>query len=343
MKRFFTCLAAIIVPAASNAGQPQWLELEGTPGRPGNGKHIVLVSGDEEYRSEESCPMLAKILSGHHGFKTTVLFAIHPDGGYIDNNYQKNIPGMEAIRSADLVIIGTRFRNLPDEQFQPLADHLNAGKPIAGFRTATHGFKTPRSTGGINWNRFGPDILGEGWVSHHGHHKHQGARSATGPGGQGHPILRGVETIFAESDVYGINAVTEMNATILLDAMVTATLLPDSAVIAEREPQPAAWLRTYATPQGGRGTAFCTTFGASCDFDDPNLRRLLINASFFLTGLEVPEEADVDYVDPFSPSAFNFNGKPDYYRNLDLKPADYAPGNSPQTGPALETLVQTKK
>lgn len=340
MKRSPLILLALILPSIAIAKDAPWLEFEGTRDRPGNGKHVVLISGDEEYRSEETCPMLAKILSKHHGFKTTVLFAIHPEGGYIDSNYQKNIPGMEAIGSADLVIIGTRFRNLPDEQFQPLADHLNAGKPVVGFRTATHAFKTKQSTGGINWNRFGPEILGEGWVSHHGHHKHQGARSALGPGGGKHPVLRGVGTIFAESDVYGINAVTEKNATILLDAAVTETLHSDSAVIEKLGTQPAAWLRTYTTPQGGKGTAFATTFGASCDFDDPNLRRLLINASFFLTGLEVPEEAGVAYVDPFSPSAFNFNGKPEHYRNLNLKPADYDYGKSPQTGPPLETLIQ---
>ena len=340
MKQFISLLIALIISATSNAEETQWLEFDGTPERPGNGKHVVLISGDEEYRSEESCPMLAKILSKHHGFKTTVLFAIDPQGGYINSNYQKNIPGMESIRSADLVIIGTRFRNLSDEQFQPLADHLNAGKPVAGFRTATHGFKTRQTTGGINWTRFGPEILGEGWVSHHGRHKHQGARSVVGAGGKGHPLLRGVGSIFAESDVYGINAVTAENATILLDAAVTASLQSESAVIEDLSLQPAAWLRTYTTPQGGKGTAFCTTFGSSCDFDDDNLRRLLINAAFFLTGLEVPEKAEVAYIDPFSPSAFNFNSAKDYYQNLNLKPADYGYGKSPLTGPPLETLVK---
>lgn len=29
---------------------------------PGGGRHVVLLAGDEEYRSEEALPMLAKIL-----------------------------------------------------------------------------------------------------------------------------------------------------------------------------------------------------------------------------------------------------------------------------------------
>src|SRR5690625_5906141 len=44
-----------------------------------NGLHVVLISGDEEYRSEEALPMLAKILTTHHGFKTTVLFSTDPE------------------------------------------------------------------------------------------------------------------------------------------------------------------------------------------------------------------------------------------------------------------------
>ena len=73
-----------------------WLEFKGTDG-PGAGKHIVLVSGDEEYRSEEALPMMAKILSTHHGFDCTVLFAIDPETGEIDPEHQTNIPGLDAL------------------------------------------------------------------------------------------------------------------------------------------------------------------------------------------------------------------------------------------------------
>src|SRR2546423_3964388 len=92
-----------------------WVVSEGTEG-PGKGKHIVLVSGDEEYRSEEALPQLAKILAKHHGFKCTVLFAINPDDGTIDPKNTHNIPGLEALDHADLMVIFTRFRDLPDEQ-----------------------------------------------------------------------------------------------------------------------------------------------------------------------------------------------------------------------------------
>ena len=85
--------------------QAESLHFDGSEGKPGNGKHIVLMAGDEEYRSEEACPMLAKILSKHHGFETTVLFSQDEEGN-IDPNSQNNIPGTEAIKDADLLITG---------------------------------------------------------------------------------------------------------------------------------------------------------------------------------------------------------------------------------------------
>ena len=56
---------------------PQWLTYPGGDG-PGKGKHIVLIAAEQEYRSEQSMPMLAKILSKHHGFDCTVLFVFKP-------------------------------------------------------------------------------------------------------------------------------------------------------------------------------------------------------------------------------------------------------------------------
>src|SRR5271156_1250240 len=106
--------------------QDPWIVFEGADG-PGKGKHIVLISGDEEYRSEEALPQLAKILAAHHGFKCTVLFAIDPKNGTIDPDKPDNIPGLEALKTADLMVIFTRFRNLPDAQMKHVVDYLETG------------------------------------------------------------------------------------------------------------------------------------------------------------------------------------------------------------------------
>jgi mono/diheme cytochrome c family protein/glucose/arabinose dehydrogenase len=333
-RTFFVPLAALMFGCAS-AHAAEWLTLPAKAGT-SNGKKVVLVSGDEEYRSEESCPMLAKILSQKFGFDCVVLFAINPDGGHIDSNLQTNIPGTAALDSADLMIIGTRFRQLPDDQIARFAAFLNAGKPVIGFRTATHAFTGSARTGDFKWDDFGLKILGEKWVSHHGNHKVEGTRSVVEAANAKHAILQGVGEIFATTDVYGVANLDSKAATILLRGAVTQSLAPtsDTIVGARNNPMmPLAWLREYTAPNGtARGKAFCTTLGASVDFADEDLRRMVVNTTLHLTGLKVPDKAEVSFVDPFKPTMYGFIEDKQFYRKRNLKPDDYALGKSPATG-----------
>lgn len=195
----------------------QWLTFEGKPEMP----TIVLVSGDEEYRSEEALPQLAKILSARHGFNCTVLFAQDPKRpGFINPNYVQNIPGLESLKAADLMVIFTRFRALPEEQMQHIDDYLKSGKPVIGIRTATHAFNFSKIDSTSKWKHysnyyngddewkdgFGRLVLGEKWISHHGSHKHQSTRGVAAPGMETHPILNGISPgeIWGSTDVYGV-------------------------------------------------------------------------------------------------------------------------------------------
>ena len=92
-----TLAVAILLASQALAADP-WVVYQGGDG-PANGKRVVLVSGDEEYRSEEFLPQLGKILAKHHGFTCTVLFAVNPADGSIDPNNQNNIPGLAALDS----------------------------------------------------------------------------------------------------------------------------------------------------------------------------------------------------------------------------------------------------
>ena len=150
------------------------------PGKsgPGKGKRIVLVSGDEEYRSEQALPQLARILAERHGFDCVVLFAVDPKDGAINPNYTANIPGLETLDTADLLILFTRFRDLPDGQMKHMVDYVDSGRPIVALRTATHAFdlKSSKTYQRYSWNSkdwdggFGRQILGETWIAHHGKH-----------------------------------------------------------------------------------------------------------------------------------------------------------------------------
>src|SRR5262249_19785995 len=150
-----TCNFAVAVWLLSGPLFAAGVVYQGASGA-GTGKHVVLISGDEEYRSEEALPQLGKILATQHGFKCTVLFAID-DGreipaaggkapklvrtaaGTINPNVS-NIPGLEVLETADLMVIFTRFRDLPDEQMRHIVHYLDAAKPVVGIRTATHAF-----------------------------------------------------------------------------------------------------------------------------------------------------------------------------------------------------------
>src|SRR5215475_6279718 len=136
--KIFAALAALVTCIPVAHGADPWIVYDGLDG-PGKGKHIVLVSGDHEYRSEETLPQLGKILAKHHGFKCTVLFTQDATDNTINPNID-HIPGLKNLADADLMIMFLRFRNLPDAQMKHLADYIESGKPIIGLRTSTHAF-----------------------------------------------------------------------------------------------------------------------------------------------------------------------------------------------------------
>lgn len=353
MKRIQAIVLALVAVgflAASSALAQPILKFSGESGL-GKDLNIVLIAGDEEYRSEESAPMLAKILSQRHGFNCTVLSSLDPSGKYIDPNNSSSMPRVDQLAKADLMIIGTRFRKLTDTEYKYIADFLNAGRPIIGFRTATHAFTGRGRTGDFAWSQFGLQILGERWISHHGRHKVQGTRGVIDQANAKHPVLNGVKDVFGPTDVYGVRHVNQDNATILLHGGVTETLDPKSKIIdgPKNNPMmPLAWLREYTAPNGQtKGKAFCTTMGSSTDFVNEDLRRLMVNAVYHLLGLKVPAQANVEFVDPFNPTAYGFIREKGYFKNRNMRPADFALGSTTSTGlpgkPKPKTLRTPKK
>jgi type 1 glutamine amidotransferase len=319
--------------AANVRADDPWVVYEGGDG-PGKGKHVVLVSGDEEYRSEESLPQLAKILSKHHGFKCTVLFAIDPKDGTINPNINDNIPGLEALKTADLMIIFTRFRNLPDEQMKHVAEYVESGRPIIGLRTATHAFQLKGGTyGKYTWNGkekgwedgFGRRILGETWISHHGNHGKQSTRGVIAPGEEKNPILRGIKDgdVWGPTDVYGVRLPLPGDSKPLILGQVLEGMKPDDKPVAGKQNDPlmpVAWARTYTSESGKTGRVFTTTMGASQDLESEGLRRLLVNAVYWSVGMEdkIPEKAKVDIVGEYKPRPFRFGGAAQGVKPSDL-------------------------
>jgi len=323
----------MVMGGLSAPGPDLWVSY---PGAGDDAPHVVLIAGDEEYRSEEALPQLGKILSVHHGVRCTVLFPVDPASGEIVPTCLDNIPGLEALETADLMVIATRFRDLPDEQMQHLDAYLKAGKPVLGMRTATHGFRNAKDgpwahyANGYNgpmaeWKGgFGRLVLGEKWVAHHGAHGSQSTRGILAPGKSEHPALRGLSDgdVWGPSDVYRVRVpMLEGTEVVMLgqcldragpgedlDPLMGMRPGDPAAEGARNDPlMPLAWFRTYEVPGGKPGRAFTTTLGAATDLVAPGSRRMIVNAALHLVGRKVPEGgAEVALVGTFEPSRFGF-------------------------------------
>lgn len=321
MKSFSILFAAPVLAAAlvssAAADEAGSITFKGGKG-PGEGKKVVLISGDEEYRSEQSMPVLAKILSTHHGFTTTVLFSTGADGT-IDPNAGASVSNPEALDSADAIVMLVRFRKWPDEAMKHFDDAIKRGVPVIALRTSTHAFQLPGTSAFKDYNSFGKKILGEQWVSHWGKHKSEATRGVIEAANAKNPVLNGVKDVFGDSDVY--EAAPPADATILLRGQVLAGMKPDSAPASYskktaggveqpiNEPMmPVAWTREVKNSADKTNKILTTTMGAATDLQSEDLRRLVINGVFWGTGLKVPEKANATIVGTFEAQPYGFNG-----------------------------------
>jgi hypothetical protein len=307
------------IPQDTETTEPLYCEYLPLPSL-NNGKTVVLLSGDEEYRSEELMPMLGKLLSQRHGFHCFVLFPIDPKTGEIDPNNQSNLPGLQLLKKADLVIMAWRFRNPPDEQMKHFVDYLESGRPIIALRTSTHAFNfKPESQyhhfsyDNKEWlGGFGQQILGETWVSHHGDHGKESTRGIAVAKYEDHPLLRGVNNIWGPSDVYGIRELPA-DATVIMRGQILSGMKPDSTPAEDKRNQPMmplVWFRELGAPDRDEAQRILvTTMGAATDFETGDLTRLMVNGCFWCLGMEdsIKENLNSEPVEPFQPSPFGFN------------------------------------
>ena len=312
----FVAISCLLCSAVD--ADDSWVVLQGGNG-PGSGKHIVFVTGDEEYRSEESMPQLAMILAVHHGFKCTVLFAINKETGEIDPVTVDNIPGLEALKTADLMVLFLRFRELPDEQMKHIIDYTNSGKPILGLRTATHPFyyrkhkDSPYARYSFQDKEFsggyGRQVLGETWINHYGQHQKESTRGLIAKDMENHPIVKGVDDIWGPSDVYAITTLSGDSKPLIM-GQVLKGMNPQDEPNPDKKLVPVAWTKTYTGEQGKTARVFTTTMGHAGDLANEGFRRLLVNACYWCMGMEdkIPAKSTVTLVGQYNPSPIGFGG-----------------------------------
>jgi len=331
LRFLFSFLALVSACAVSHAAtHEQWLTYPGGNG-PGKGKRIVLIAADQEYRSEESMPMMAKILSTHHGFDCTVLFVVN-DKGEVDPTMpvypekgrefkEHHIPGLEHLASADLVIFFPRLLTLPMVQRELIVKYIDSGRPIISIRTGNHGFHAalPYKINGRQV-RWGEDVLGGTFLNHHGQWQADSTRGIIVAEQKEHPILTGVSDIWGKSDVYrtykeGTSLPT--NCTALVWGQPLLGRNHDDPPNPKLEPLPVAWFKHWQTSDGKQARVFHTTMGSAHDLQSAGLRRMIINAAYWGMGMEsaITATRSVDIVGHYQPLDSGFN-----YEKLGVKP-----------------------
>jgi type 1 glutamine amidotransferase len=255
MSKALIVLVAILVsvglPAAKTARSP----------------HVVVMIGEDEYHTWETLPEFADRDLRPRGYLVTI---VNQDAA--DKN---NFPGLvDALRTADLLVVSVRRRTPPTEQLDAVRAYLAAGKPLVGIRTACHAFALrpsdpPAGAAHSTWQDFDPEVLGGHYTNHHA--EGPPTTVTVAPGGETHPILKGISLagLVGAGSLYKVSPLTKDTTPLLMGA------------IPGQPAEPIAWTHLYGT-KGAR--VFYTSLGHPDDFKNAEFRRLLGNGVAWALG-----------------------------------------------------------
>jgi type 1 glutamine amidotransferase len=229
--------------------------------------HVVFLIGEDEYRTWETLPEFAKKELGPQGYRVTIVTDDPAD--------KNNFPGLvDALRSADVLVLSTRRRTPPPDQLNALRAYLASGKPLVGIRTASHAFALrpndpPLAATRASWQEFDPEVLG----GHYTNHYPAGPKTSVtvAPGAETHPILKGVSTgaLPGNGSLYKVSPLAAGTKRVLI------------GTIPGQPAEPIAWTHEYG-PKHAR--IFYTSLGHPDDFSNGEFRKLLLNAVVWALG-----------------------------------------------------------
>ncbi len=231
-------------------------------------KHIVVVMGEKEYKTADTLPGFSLEELGKD-FKISLVFA--------DLEKKNHFPGLEVLSDADVVLLSVRRRNLSKGQLDLFRDHLAAGKPLIGIRTASHSFhqnKEGAPDGLDEWRNFDATVLGG---NYHGHHSGKITTFAeVAKGAADHPVMKGVGARRFQTfgSLYEVRPLAE-----------STTVLMQGSAQGIKEGEPVAW--TNEGPGGGK--VFYTSLGHPYDFNITDFRTMLRNAIYWAVDAKLPE------------------------------------------------------
>ena len=220
--------------------------------------HVVMLISEPEYQTEKSLPTFAERYL-RDDFQTTFVFA--------DPQDPDRLEGIEAVESADLLLVSVRRRTLPTDQLELIRAHVAAGKPVIGIRTANHAFSIRGGEVGQGravWPEWDAEVFGGNYTNHHGNSLRTTV-TVNPVAAKSSPLLDGLREIRSFPSAGSLYRVAPLQA----DAQVVM-----SGQVEGHPAEPIAW--TFVRRDGGR--SFYTSLGHVDDFAAEVLPGLLINA-----------------------------------------------------------------
>lgn len=221
-------------------------------------KRVTFVIGENEYRTWETLPAFARRSLSIRGYQFDMVSASPKEG---DGDFKN----WEAIRDSDLLIVSVRRRAPQPEMIRAIRDHVAAGKPLVGIRTASHAFELRGQAGATDrtWPDFDEEVLGADYQDHYGKGPGKDTLVSVVPEAAGHPVLTGVP------------ATARFTSHLYRNRKLFRTVTPLLAGRTEdgrSEVEPVAWVNTRDNRR-----VFYTSLGSPEDFEDPVFQRLLLN------------------------------------------------------------------
>ncbi|MFZ5830192.1 MAG: isochorismatase family protein [Planctomycetota bacterium] len=223
--------------------------------------HIVFLVNEDEYFANETMPPLAELLEDRLGHRVT----------YVTGVAEHDLTGVQAIRTADTVVMFLRRRALPKDQLGELRRYFERGGSLVALRTSSHALalrKGEPPAGSEQWPTFDVDVLGCRYGNHAGNDL--GSAISAGPAAESHPIMKGLDTSpwHSTGSLYKSDLV-DADAQVLLRGK------------AKDWDEPVAWTRLH---NGGR--IFYTSLGHRDDLARPDFVEMLVRAVQWTMGPE---------------------------------------------------------
>lgn len=228
---------------------------------------LVMLVAEDEYETEDTLPpFAAKHLSKN--FSVQVLYGSEAERHHIE--------GIQAIRSADAILVSVRRRALGTADMNLLQEFVSSGKPVIGIRTASHAFSLrgkPTPDGKAVWDEFDAEVFGGNYSGHYGNNLKSTLSMQ---------ITNESDPILASTSPAVIQPGGSLYKTAPL-APGTNTLL-FGEIESEEAEHPVAW--TFVRGDGGR--SFYTSLGHKDDFAQPEFEALLSAGIHWACGLPAP-------------------------------------------------------